>query len=101
MKVLITGGKGYIAKSINNALWDKYHIMTPGREELDLTDSKSVDKFFEGKYFDVIIHTATTGGSRLQEDNETISFYNLIMFYNLIRKKDQFNKLIDIIKTEK
>ena len=94
MKILITGGNGYIAKSIRNSLWDKYHIISPGREELDLLDSKSVDKFFEGKYFDVVIHTATVGGSRLKEEDETISFYNLIMFYNLIRKKEQFNKLI-------
>jgi GDP-L-fucose synthase len=94
MKILITGGNGYIAKSINNSLWDKYHILAPGREELDLLDSKSVDNFFEGKYFDVVIHTATLGGSRLKEEDETISFYNLIMFYNLIRKKEQFNKLI-------
>jgi GDP-L-fucose synthase len=94
MKILITGGNGYIAKSITNTLWDRYHILSPGREELDLTDSKSVDKFFKGKYFDVVIHTATLGGSRLKEEDETVSFYNLIMFYNLIRKKEQFNKLI-------
>lgn len=94
MKILITGGNGYIAKSIINSLWEKYHILSPGREELDLLDSKSVDTFFEGKYFDVVIHTAIVGGSRLKEEDETVSFYNLIMFYNLIRKKQQFNKLI-------
>jgi len=94
VKILITGGNGYIAKSISNSLWDRYHILSPGREELDLTDSKSVDEFFEGKYFDVVIHTAILGGSRLKEEDETVSFYNLIMFYNLIRKKEQFNKLI-------
>lgn len=94
VRILITGGNGYIAKSITNSLWEKYHILSPGREELDLTDSTSVDKFFEGKYFDAVIHTATLGGSRLKEEDETVSFYNLIMFYNLIRKKDQFNKLI-------
>ena len=94
IKILITGGNGYIARSITNSLWEKYHIIAPGREELDLLDSKSVDNFFEGKYFDVVIHTATVGGSRLKEEDETVSFYNLIMFYNLIRKKEQFSKLI-------
>jgi GDP-L-fucose synthase len=94
VKILITGGNGYIARSITNILWEKHHIMSPGKDELDLLDSKSVDTFFEGKYFDVVIHTATVGGSRLQEEDETVSFYNLIMFYNLIRKKEQFDKLI-------
>ena len=94
MKILITGGNGYIARSIANSLWEKYYIIAPGREELDLLNSESVDTFFEGKHFDVVIHTATVGGSRLKEEDETVSFYNLIMFYNLIRKKQQFNKLI-------
>jgi dTDP-4-dehydrorhamnose reductase len=94
MKILITGGNGYIAKSLRNSLWERYHIISPSKQELDLTDTKSVDRFFEGKNFDVVIHTAAIGGSRLQEDDETVSFYNLIMFYNLIRKKEQFKKLI-------
>jgi GDP-L-fucose synthase len=94
IKILVTGGNGYIARSITSSLWEKYHILAPGREELDLLDSKSVDTFFEGKHFDVVVHTATIGGSRLQEEDETVSFYNLIMFYNLIRKKEQFNRLI-------
>ena len=94
IKILITGGNGYIARSIANNLWDTYHIIAPGREELDLLNSESVDAFFEGKHFDVVIHTATLGGSRLKEEDETVSFYNLIMFYNLIRKKGQFDKLI-------
>jgi nucleoside-diphosphate-sugar epimerase len=94
MKILITGGNGYIAKGITNALWEKYHIIAPGRDELDLLSTESVDKFFEGKHFDIIVHTAVVGGDRLEEDDETVSFYNLIMFYNLIRKKEQFNKLI-------
>ena len=96
MKILITGGKGYIAKGINNTLWEKYHIIAPGRDELDLTDSKSVDKFFENKHFDVIIHTAIKGATNTKDPDETISFWNLVMFYNLLSKKDHFQKLINI-----
>lgn len=96
MKILITGGKGYIAKGINNALWEKYHIIAPGKDELDLTDSKSVDKFFENKYFDVVIHTAIKGATNTKDPDETISFWNLVMFYNLQSKKEHFKKLINI-----
>jgi UDP-glucose 4-epimerase len=96
MKILITGGNGYIAKSIKNSLWEKYHILAPGKDELDLTDSKSVDRFFKGKYFDVIIHTAIKGAATPRDPDETISFWNLIMFYNLLSKRDHFNKLINI-----
>ena len=96
MKILITGGKGYIAKGINNALWDKYHVIAPGKDELDLTDSKSVDRFFKDKYFDVVVHTAIKGAATPRDPDETISFWNLIMFYNLLSKRDHFNKLINI-----
>lgn len=96
MKILITGGNGYLAKSITKSLWSKYHIITPGRDELDLTDSKSVDRFFKDKYFDVVIHTAIKGATSPRDPDETISFWNLVMFYNLMSKKDHFNKLINI-----
>jgi dTDP-4-dehydrorhamnose reductase len=96
MKILITGGNGYLAKSITKSLWEKYHILAPGRDELDLTDSKSVDRFFKDKHFDVVIHTAIKGAATPRDPDETISFWNLIMFYNLISKKDHFTKLINI-----
>ena len=96
MKILITGGNGYIAKGIKNALWEKYHIISPGRDELDLTDLKSVNKFFENKHFDVVIHTAIKGVANTRDPDETISFWNLVMFYNLLSKKDHFKKLINL-----
>ena len=96
MKILITGGKGYIAKSITNALWDRYHILSPGRDELDLTNRKSVDKFFKDKQFDVVIHTAIKGGSRLNEDDQTVLLDNIIMMANLHSYQDKYSKLINL-----
>jgi len=96
MRILVTGGKGYIAKSITNTLWSRYHIIAPGKDELDLTDKSSVDKFFENKQFDVVIHTAIKGVANTRDPDETISFWNLVMFYNLLSKKDHFKKLINI-----
>lgn len=96
MKILITGGNGYIAKSITNTLWDQYHILSPGKEELDLTNRKSVDRFFEDKQFDVVIHTAIRGGSRLNEDDQTILLDNIIMMTNLHSHQDKYSKLINL-----
>jgi nucleoside-diphosphate-sugar epimerase len=96
MKILITGGKGYIAKSITNTLWDRYHILSPGKDELDLTNRKSVDKFFKNKQFDVVIHTAIKGGSRLNEDDQTVLLDNIIMMTNLHSHQDKYAKLINL-----
>ena len=96
MKILITGGNGYVATSITNTLWKKHHILSPGRKELDLTDKKLVDKFFEGKQFDVVIHTAIRGGSRLNEDDQTVLLDNIIMMTNLHSHQDKYSKLINL-----
>lgn len=94
MKILITGGSGYIAKSIHSLLYTKYDITTVGRQDFDLTNYDATCKFFEEKHFDVVIHTAVAGGSRLRLDNDTTLSNNLNMFWNLLANKDHYTKFI-------
>ncbi|MEI6880482.1 MAG: NAD-dependent epimerase/dehydratase family protein [Bacteroidota bacterium] len=96
MKVLITGGNGYIAKSIYNKLKDKHDIILITRNDFDLTNSRAVNSFFDKKYFDVLIHTAIVGGSRLKQDNEHVLDDNLIMYYNLLMNKGSYGKFINL-----
>jgi nucleoside-diphosphate-sugar epimerase len=94
MKVLITGGNGYIAKSLYNAYKDTYDVTIITRQDFDLTDSKAVNDWFENKYFDIVIHTAVVGGSRLKLEDSSIMDQNLQMYYNLLSCKDKYNKFI-------
>lgn len=94
MNILITGGNGYIAKSLYNALKDKHEVTTITRNECDLSSSSSVDSYFEGKGFDVVIHCAVKGGSRLKQDGWDVMDANLSMYYNLLANKHCFNKFI-------
>lgn len=94
VKVLITGGSGYIAQSIIKALHAKYDITTITKDDFDLTNYASVCKFLEGKYFDVVIHTAIVGGNRLQAEDSSMLEANLLMYYNLISNKEHFGKFI-------
>lgn len=94
MKILITGGNGYIAKSIFNTLKDKYNITSITRQDFDLTDSFKTLKYFSNKYFDVVIHCAVSGGSRLKQETWSDMDSNLKMYYNLLNCEDKFNKLI-------
>ena len=91
MNILITGGNGYIAKSLANKL-DNVTSIT--RKDFDLTDRKSADDWFYGRYFDVVIHTAIKGGSRLKKDNSDAFYQNIQMFYNLLNNKHCFGKLL-------
>jgi len=94
MNILITGGKGYIAKSLYSTLKNEYNIVSISRDDFDLTNSQLTDQFFKGKYFDIIIHTAVIGGNRLISDTEFVRLQNLKMWENLINNKSNFNRLI-------
>jgi hypothetical protein len=51
-KILITGGNGYIARSLYNALKEDYEISLITRKDFDLTSFEATNKFFDGKSFD-------------------------------------------------
>ena len=91
MNILITGGNGYIAKSLASKL-DNVTSIT--RKNFDLTDREATNDWFYGKYFDIVIHTAVVGGSRLKIDNGDTFYQNIQMFYNLLNNKHCFGKLL-------
>lgn len=95
MRILITGANGYIGTSLYNALKDKYNVTTVTRNGFDLTDITAMSKFFESKHtFDVVIHCAVAGGSRLAEDDWNVMDTNLIMYYNLLAHRKYYKRLI-------
>jgi len=96
MNILITGGNGYIASSIRNTLDSKYNITSLTRQELDITDTCMVREWFEDKHFDVVIHTAISGGSRLKIDSYSAMDSNLKMYYNLLDNSEHFDRFISI-----
>lgn len=94
MKILLTGGNGYIGQILKNKLQKKYNITSITRSELNLVDRVAVAKWFQNKTFDVVIHTAAVGGSRLVPDTSSTLDQNLEMYYNLLNNKNNFNKFI-------
>jgi len=94
MNILITGGNGYIAKSITTRLKNDHVVTSISRQDFDLTNEKSLSVWLEKKYFDVVIHTAIVGGARLVQDELSVLDKNISMYFNLVNNKHHFNKLI-------
>jgi nucleoside-diphosphate-sugar epimerase len=94
MKILITGKNGYVGRSLHSYLYSKHDITIIGRQDLDLTNPNETSKFFSDKYFDLVIHTAVSGGNRLSLDGPDVALSNLLMYDNLMRCRDKFDRLI-------
>ena len=95
MKILITGKTGYLSKALVNFFSSDYIITCIGREDLKLADRTAVSKLFEGKYFDVVLHTAITGGNRMIQEKNSILSTNLQLFFNLLEQKNNYGKFIN------
>ena len=50
MKILITGGNGYVAKSLFKALSNKYKVTSITRKDFDLTNKEETAEWFKGKF---------------------------------------------------
>lgn len=96
MKILITGGSGFIGKNVIEAFSNKYHIYSPTSRELDLTDERAVKDFFHCNPVDLVIHSAVRPGHRNAKDPSNQLFINTRMYFNIIRNAHRFGRLIFI-----
>ncbi len=96
MKILITGGNGFIARNLSEQLNNKYKLFALNRQELDLLDSHKVYIYIKKNKFDVVIHAATydaVAKSSIKDPTKVLE-NNLKMFFNLTRCRDYFGKMI-------
>lgn len=91
MNVLITGGKGFLARNLK-PLFEKSdfygEIYAPGREELDLTEPFNLADYLLDHKIDAVIHTAIRGGNRTDKDTHEDFVDNVTMFENLVQHID-------------
>jgi GDP-L-fucose synthase len=96
MKILITGGAGFIARNLFEQLNNEYTVISSTRQELDLLNSKQVFDFIRNNKFDVVIHTANYDAAPKHSTKDPLKVleHNLKMFFNIARCKDDFGKMI-------
>lgn len=96
MKILITGGNGFIAKNLFEQMSGECILSSCDIDELDFTDSRKVFRYLKRKRFDVVIHTANydAGSKYSTKDPAKVLESNLKMFFNLTRCQDYFGKML-------
>jgi len=95
MKILITGGNGNIAKMIKNHLSSEYEIVSPSRSELNVLNFNEIENFLNGDIYDVLIHTAISGGRRTKDDSGNVTHNNLLMLENILHFSEKFKMIIN------
>ena len=80
-KVCVLGAGGFVGKNLLQGM--NWTGVT--RQDLDLTDQVAVEKYFKTHDYDVVIHCAVIGGSRLKPDDGDVIHKNILMFENVVR----------------
>ena len=95
MRILLTGGTGFIGKNIKEQLAGKYTIDAPPSESLDLLCYDVVERYLKEGHFDIVIHTATWNATRNSpKDLTKVTRNNLKMYFNIARCQSHFGRMI-------
>lgn len=92
--VLVTGANGQLGQSINSLIaeYSDIEFTFVTRQDLDLSQLSSIDKYFQGKSFDVIVNCAAhTAVDKAEEESELADKINHLAVKNLAeicKKKD-------------
>jgi len=87
MKILITGGSGFVGKNLHESLKKNYDIIAPSSRDLNLLDYEKFEIYVKKEKPNIIINAAVRGGS-------TILDSTLRMFATLMRVIDGVEKII-------
>lgn len=95
MKILITGGSGFIGRNVRESwLGGKHELVSPSHKELELADEDAVMAFIRKGKFDAVVHSATKPGHRNSKDSSNLFYSNSRMFFNLARCHDYFGRML-------
>lgn len=93
MKILLTGGNGFIGRNLKEQLGKKYDIIAPGRKDVDLTDEAAVGGLIKKEKFDIVIHSAKWDNVNHPATGFEILDHNLRMFFNLEKYKAYYGRM--------
>jgi nucleoside-diphosphate-sugar epimerase len=96
MKILITGARGFVGSFIAKHLAEKHTLLTPTRQELDLTNLEQVESWFNDNEVDVVVHCALSGREVLSSTDPQYLSDGLLMFRNLWLQKHRYERFVHL-----
>lgn len=95
-RVLFTGGTGFVGKNIIPLLKEKYEVIAPTRQELNLRDTDAVYKYVKNGNFHVIVHSANPNPVKNAQCDEAVKMFedSMRIFMNFYKVSDLCEKLL-------
>src|SRR3990167_10748224 len=87
MKILITGGSGFVGKNLHESLRKSYDVIAPSSRDLNLLDYSKLESYIKKEKPNIIINAAVRGGTTVLDNT-------LRMFAGLMRVIDHVDKII-------
>lgn len=97
LKVLILGVTGFIGRNLTEyfKIGNKYELLIPGRNKLDIMNEKNVELYLKNNQPDVVIHAAIHNpGKDTSKDISKILEYDLRMYYNFEKCSKFYGKML-------
>ncbi|MGL5350299.1 MAG: SDR family oxidoreductase [Cetobacterium sp.] len=73
MKILITGGEGFLGKRFKKEFQNKYEILNPGSEKLDITNKNEIFEYFEKNRPNIVFHFAAIAETKFCNENKELA----------------------------
>ncbi|MEF9945171.1 MAG: NAD(P)-dependent oxidoreductase [Lachnospiraceae bacterium] len=96
MKILFTGGTGFVGKNVLPILREKYTVDAPTRQELDLKSERAVKEYIINGKYDVVIHSANPNPVKsVQYDSSNTMFEDSMrVFMNFYNVRQYYGKML-------
>jgi GDP-L-fucose synthase len=94
MKILITGGSGFIGRNLVLQYGIRHQVVAPTRTELNLLDAEAVADYLQLYRFDAVIHSATERSNRLLKSSPDLLERNCRMFFHLASNSRHFGRML-------